>query len=171
VTGYEVLGELGRGGMGVVYKARHVKLGRVVALKVLLGGAFAGPQDRARFKTEAEAAARLQHGNIVQIFEVGEEKGCPYLALEYVEGGSLDKRLQGTPLPARQAAGLVETLARAVHYAQQQGVVHRDLKPSNILLQTKSEIPSTKSAIRNPKKKPADWFRIWDFGFRILSRR
>jgi WD40 repeat protein/serine/threonine protein kinase/tetratricopeptide (TPR) repeat protein len=140
VPGYEVLRELGRGGMGVVYQARHRTLGRVVALKMLLGGAFAGPQERERFKTEAEAAARLQHPNIVQIFEVGEEKGCPYLALEYVDGGSLDQKLQGTPLPARQAAGLVETLARAVHEAHRRGIVHRDLKPANILLQRKSEI-------------------------------
>jgi serine/threonine protein kinase/formylglycine-generating enzyme required for sulfatase activity/tetratricopeptide (TPR) repeat protein len=134
VTGYEILSQLARGGMGVVYKARHVKLGRVVALKMLLGGAFAGPQDRARFRTEAAAAARLQHPHIVQIFEVGEEKGCPYLALEYVDGGSLDQRVQGTPLPAREAAGLAQTLARAVHEAHRCGIIHRDLKPANILL-------------------------------------
>jgi WD40 repeat protein len=134
VSGYEVLGELGRGGMGVVYQARHARLGRVVALKMLLGGAFAGPQERERFRREAEAAARLQHPHIVQVFEVGEEKGCPFLALEYVDGGSLDQKLQGTPLPAPEAARLAEALARAVHYAHQRSIIHRDLKPSNILL-------------------------------------
>jgi WD40 repeat protein/tRNA A-37 threonylcarbamoyl transferase component Bud32 len=134
VAGYEILAELGRGGMGVVYKARQARLGRVVALKMLLAGAHAGAQELARFRVEAEAVARLQHPNIVQIFEVGEEKGSPYLALEYVEGGSLSDKLKGTPLPARAAAELVEALALAIDAAHRRGIVHRDLKPANILL-------------------------------------
>jgi eukaryotic-like serine/threonine-protein kinase len=135
VPGYELLGELGRGGMGVVYKARQLGLNRLVALKMILSGAHAGPEELARFKAEAEAVARLQHPNIVQVYEVGEHDGRPFFSLEYVDGGSLAQRLDGTPLPARQAAELVETLARAVQYAHQHGVVHRDLKPANILLQ------------------------------------
>jgi tetratricopeptide (TPR) repeat protein len=127
---------------------------------MLLGGAYAGPQERDRFKTEAAAAARLQHPHIVQIFEVGEEKGCPYLALEYVEGGSLDQSLQGTPLPPGEAALLAQTLARAVHEAHRRGIVHRDLKPANILLQRKSEIP-------NPKSEKEGTGLFSDFGFRI----
>jgi WD40 repeat protein/serine/threonine protein kinase len=134
VAGYEILAELGRGGMGVVYKARQTRLGRVVALKMLLAGAHASPQELARFRVEAEAVARLQHPNIVQIFEVGEEKGCPYLALEYVDGPNLAQQLKGAPMPARTAADLVETLARAIDFAHARGIVHRDLKPANILL-------------------------------------
>jgi len=134
VPGHEVLKELGRGGMGVVYKARHTKLGRVVALKMILSGAHAGADDLARFRTEAEAIARLQHPNIVQIHEVGDCDGLPYFSLEFCGGGSLEKKLAGTPLPPKQAAALVETLARAMHAAHEQGVIHRDLKPANVLL-------------------------------------
>jgi len=130
VAGYEILGELGRGGMGVVYQARQVKLNRVVALKMILTGSHAGAADLARFRTEAEAVASLQHTNIVQIFEVGEHEGRPFFSLEHVEGGSL----AGTPLSAGAAARLVETLARAMHAAHQRGIIHRDLKPGNILL-------------------------------------
>src|SRR5262249_5293960 len=113
IPGYEILAELGRGGMGVVYRARQVRLNRFVALKVMLAGVHAGPHAAARFRVEAEAAARLQHPNIVQIHEVGEHAGVPYLALEYVDGGSLERQLAGTPQPPRPAAQLVETLARA----------------------------------------------------------
>jgi tetratricopeptide (TPR) repeat protein len=134
VTGYEVLGELGRGGMGVVYKAWQVRLERLVALKMILSGGHAGGEDLARFRTEAEAVARLQHPNVVQIYEVGEQDGLPFLALEFVDGGSLEKKLGGTPLPPPEAARLLETLARAVEAAHQRGVVHRDLKPANVLL-------------------------------------
>jgi WD40 repeat protein/tRNA A-37 threonylcarbamoyl transferase component Bud32 len=134
IPGYEVLGELGRGGMGVVYKARQTKLRRLVALKMILAGVHAGAEDRQRFLREAEAVARLQHPNIIQIYEIGEHSGLPYLSLEFCAGGSLASRLDGTPLPAREAAQLIETLARAVHTAHQQQIVHRDLKPGNILL-------------------------------------
>jgi eukaryotic-like serine/threonine-protein kinase len=134
VPGYEVLGELGRGGMGVVYKARQVALNRVVALKVILSGCHAGKEDLARFRLEAESVARLQHPGIVQVYDVGVHNGTPYLSLEFCGGGSLAARLNGTPLPPDDAAELVETVARAVHAAHQAGVVHRDLKPANILL-------------------------------------
>src|SRR5262249_30504873 len=135
VPGYEILGELGRGGMGVVYKARQVGLKRMVALKMILSGVHAGTQELARFRGEAEAISRLQHPNIVQIYEVGEHEGRPYFSLEFVDGGSLDKQIAGQPLPPREAATLAEALARAMHAAHQQGVVHRDLKPANVLLQ------------------------------------
>jgi serine/threonine protein kinase len=134
IPGYTILETLGRGGMGVVYKARQVKLGRVVALKMVLSGAQASAEDLARFKTEAEAIARLQHPNIVQIHEVGEHGGLPYFSLELCGGGSLEKKLNGTPVPPREAAALVATLARAMHAAHQAHVVHRDLKPANVLL-------------------------------------
>jgi WD40 repeat protein/serine/threonine protein kinase len=135
VRGYEVLGVLGQGGMGIVYKARQQGLNRLVALKMILSGALAGPDALERFRHEAEAVARLQHPNIVQIYEVGEHDDLPFFSLEFVAGGSLDKKLAGTPQPPRTAAELVETLARAMQTAHQAGIVHRDLKPSNILLQ------------------------------------
>ncbi len=134
VPGYEILAELGRGGMGVVYKARQVGLKRLVALKLLRDSALAGAEERARFRIEAEAAARLRHPNVVQVYQVGEHQGRPYFSMELVEGGSLDRYLAGRPLPATQAAELIRTLARAVEHAHAQRVVHRDLKPANILL-------------------------------------
>jgi len=134
LPGYEVLEVLGRGGMAVVYKARHLGLKRLVALKVVLAGAHASAEERFRFQREAEAVARLQHPHIVQVYEVGEHDGLPYLALEYVGGGTLAQALGGSPLPARVAADLVQTLAGAVHSAHLAGVVHRDLKPANVLL-------------------------------------
>src|SRR5262245_16047978 len=136
VGGYELLGELGRGAMGVVYKARDVKLNRLVALKMILAGGHAGSAELARFRSEAEAVAQLQHPHIVQIHEIGEQDGLPYFALEFVASGSLADRLDGAPLPPQEAAKLVETLARAMHVAHQRGIVHRDLKPPNVLLTT-----------------------------------
>jgi serine/threonine-protein kinase len=141
VPGYEVLGEVGRGGMGVVYQARQMGLNRLVALKMIKAGDCAGPQELARFRIEAEAVGRLQHPHIVQVYEVGEHAGLPYLAMEYINGGSLARKLAGTPLPARQAARLVETLARAMHHAHQRGIVHRDLKPTNVLLASEGASP------------------------------
>jgi WD40 repeat protein len=134
VPGFEILHEVGRGGMGVVYKARQLNLNRPVALKMILSGAHAGPAERDRFRREAEAVAALQHPHIVQIFEIGEANGHPYLALEFVEGGSLAQNLTGEPWAPRRAAALVETLARTMQFAHDAGIVHRDLKPGNVLL-------------------------------------
>jgi serine/threonine protein kinase len=129
VPGYEVLELLGRGGMGVVYKARQLGLDRLVALKMILAGECV-----ARFRSEAQAAARLQHPNIVQVHEIGEHNGVPYYSLELIEGGSLARRVARQPQPPGASAALVEMLARAVHFAHTQGIIHRDLKPANILL-------------------------------------
>jgi hypothetical protein len=129
--------------MGVVYRARQLALNRVVALKMVLAGGHAGEGERARFRAEAEAIARLQHPNVVQIHEVGEAGGLPYLCLELCEGGSLSARLDGTPWPGRRAAQLVEALARAVEAAHRRGIVHRDLKPANVLL---APVPAGQSA-------------------------
>jgi eukaryotic-like serine/threonine-protein kinase len=134
IPGYEILDKLGEGGMGVVYKARQLKLDRVVALKMILSGGLARVAELARFQTEAEAIARLQHLNIVQVHEVGEHEGQPFFSLEFCPNGSLDKKLKGTPLPPREAAGLVQTLARAMQAAHDKNVIHRDLKPANVLL-------------------------------------
>ncbi len=135
LPGYEVLEEIGQGGMGVVYRARQTALKRVVALKMLRPGTEAGPEEMVRFRTEAEAAAHLQHPNIVQVYEVGEHRGLPFFSLEYCAGGSLAAHLDGTPAPARPAAELLRTLAQAIQHAHEKGVIHRDLKPSNVLLQ------------------------------------
>jgi formylglycine-generating enzyme required for sulfatase activity/predicted Ser/Thr protein kinase len=134
LAGYELLGVLGRGGMGVVFQARQENLNRMVAVKMLRDGCLTSPEQRARFRAEAEAVARLRHPNVVQIHDVGEHRGHPYCVLEFVEGGSLDRHLARSPLPAREAAKLVELLARAAHVMHQAGVVHRDLKPANVLL-------------------------------------
>ena len=134
LRGYELLEPLGRGGMGIVFKARQVALNRVVAVKMTSWGFLSPSEDRARFRNEAEAAAQLQHPNLVQIHEIGEQDGELYLALEYVGGGTLEAWLANQPQPPRRAAELLETLARAIHYAHERNIIHRDLKPSNILL-------------------------------------
>ena len=134
VPGYEILEELGRGGMGVVYKARQLRLNRLVALKMILAGEYAGTDALERFLAEAEIVARLRHPNIVQIHAIGDFEGQPYVELEYIEGGSLSSRLEGTPWPPRAAARLVESLASALAEAHRMGIVHRDLKPANILM-------------------------------------
>src|SRR5262249_28922306 len=134
IPGFDILEELGRGGMGVVYKARQATSQRLVALKVMRDGALAGPHERARFHIEAEAAARMCHPNVVEIYEVGEHQGRPYFAMELVDGGSLDQRLDGRAQPAVLAAQLVGALALAVEHAHARKVVHRDLKPANVLL-------------------------------------
>ncbi len=133
VAGHEILGELARGGMGVVYRARHLALNRVVALKMILGGGHADADARRRFLTEAEAVARVKHPGIVQIFDHGVHDGLPYFSLEMC-AGSLAGRLADGPLPPREAAALVEKVARAVQAAHEAGIVHRDLKPANVLL-------------------------------------
>jgi tetratricopeptide (TPR) repeat protein len=134
VAGYELLDVLGQGGMGIVYKARQIRLNRLVALKMIRAGADAGRRELARFRTEALAVAQIQHPNIVQIYEVGEHDGLPFFSLEYVDGGSLAKQLAATPQRPLQSARLVETLARAIHAAHQKGIIHRDLKPANVLV-------------------------------------
>jgi hypothetical protein len=140
IPGYDIIQELGRGGMGVVYWAWRTGLNRTVALKMILAGGHAGPRELARFRTEAEAVARLQHPHIVQIHDIGEHEGRPYIALEYVDGGSLAHQLTGTPWPAGRAARLIEQLAGAVHHAHRQGIIHRDLTPGNVLL-TRDGLP------------------------------
>ena len=134
IPGYDVQALLGYGGMGIVYKARDLRLNRPVAIKMLLAGAYARPEERERFFREAEAAAGLRHPNIVQVYDLGDHDSWPYFSLEFVEGGTLAQKLGGMPQPVRQAATLVITLAGAVEVAHQGGIIHRDLKPANVLL-------------------------------------
>src|SRR5439155_24039774 len=129
VPGYEIVRELGRGGMGVVYEGRQVSLNRLVGLKMILAGGHASAADLDRFRIEAEAVARLLHPNIVQVYETGTHAGLPYFSLEFCPGGSLDHKLDGTPWEPGPAVALVETLARAIQHAHERGIVHRDLKP------------------------------------------
>ncbi len=139
VPGYQLLGELGRGGMGVVYKARQTKLNRLVALKMVLAGAHASSDQLARFLIEAQAVAHLKHPNIVQIFEVNDHHGLPYFSLEFVDGGSLQGTIGGKPQPVRFAAKIVHTLTAAIADAHAEGIIHRDLKPANVLMSKKGE--------------------------------
>jgi serine/threonine-protein kinase len=134
IPGYEIEDILGKGGMGVVYKARQSALNRTVALKMILNAEHAADSERKRFRTEAEAIARLQHPNIVQIYEVGEHHGAPFLSLEFCARGSLAERLNGTPWDSEAAALLVLPLTLGIHAAHQAKVIHRDLKPANVLM-------------------------------------
>ena len=134
VPGYDILGELGRGGMGVVYRAKQRGLGRMVALKMILGGANVSPEDVARFELEARAVGSMTHPNIVQVYEVGEFNGAPYFSLEFVDGGPLDKKLENSPQPAEWSARMMMQLARGMAYAHGMQIIHRDLKPANVLV-------------------------------------
>jgi len=134
IPGYEILGILGQGAMGVVYKARQIGLKRIVALKMIRAGAHADREQKARFRREAEAVAALHHANIVQIHDIGEEGGCPYFSMEYVGGGSLDQLIAGDPQDPKTSANIVRQIALAVQSAHERGIIHRDLKPANILL-------------------------------------
>jgi serine/threonine protein kinase/tetratricopeptide (TPR) repeat protein len=166
IPGYEILSELGRGGMGVVYKARQVALNRTVALKMILAGSQADEHERSRFRSEAQAVARLQHPGIVQIFEVGEHRGNAYLSLEYVSGGSLSDRLNGRPMPVAEAVRLVEILAGAVHFAHEHGVIHRDIKPANVLLQEAQSAEAPSGERRAQGKSPSGEARSAPSGVR-----
>jgi serine/threonine protein kinase len=138
---YELLQEIGRGGMGVIYKARQVSLNRVVALKMIQAQRLASTAHVQRFHMEAEAAANLSHRNIVSIHETGEHGGQHFFSMEYIEGESLAQRLtKGSIVDFKQAARYVEAVARAIHHAHQRGILHRDLKPSNVMLD-RSDIP------------------------------
>jgi serine/threonine protein kinase len=154
VPGYELLEEIGRGGMGVIFKARQLQPRRLVALKMILAGEYAGAETVARFKAEAEAVARLSHPNIVQIYQVGEQAGRPFLTLEFIEGGSLSDYLRKHTLRFKQAAELIRQLALAVDYAHRRGILHRDIKPGNVLLAPALE--------RGKKNQPVP--KITDFG-------
>jgi serine/threonine protein kinase/tetratricopeptide (TPR) repeat protein len=144
IPGYEIVREIGRGGMGIVFQARQVKLDRMVALKMIRGYLDVDSMERERFLREAQALARMQHPNIVQVFDVGEHNSQPYFASELVSGGNLAGYISGQPQPARLAARLIQTLAGAVQHAHEQGIVHRDLKPANVLLAPlRSRVPGS----------------------------
>ncbi len=156
VAGYEILGELGRGAVGVVYKAKQRGLNRVVALKMILAGTHASRQALKRFRAEAEAVARLKHPNIVQIYDIGESDGLPYFSLEFCAGGPLSGHLDGTPLPSDEAARIIETLAHAMHYAHEHGIVHRDLKPANVLVTGECDVRTGK-LLESANLRSGEW--------------
>jgi len=134
IPGYEILEELGRGGMGVVYKARHLKLNRFIALKIVLTGMHAAEIERVRFQQEAEAMAKIRHPSIVAVHDIGETDGIPYLAMEFCPGGSLAQRIRSKPQEPHYAATMTEQLARGLAEVHRHHILHRDLKPANILL-------------------------------------
>ncbi len=148
VPGYEIQGVLREGGMGIVYKAWQIQVGRVVALKMLPAEKKAAPRNRGRFKREAHTVGQLQHPNIVQLYEQGEADGRPFFSMEYLEGGSLSDRFRDRPQPPQQAAQLVQVLAETIHFAHQRNFIHRDLKPSNILL--------TQRRLEDSRFRPSD---------------
>ncbi|HMP03614.1 MAG TPA: protein kinase [Gemmatales bacterium] len=162
LAGYEILEELGRGGMGVVYKAVQVALKRPVALKMIISAMHASEEQIARFRREAEAVARIHHPNIVAVYDVGEFDGSPFLALEFVDGGSLADQLHGRPMPPLEAGMMVEQLARGVYAAHQQGIIHRDLKPANILL-TRNGLPKISDfGLAKQMDESSGWTRTGD---------
>jgi len=174
VPGFEILGELGRGGMGVVYKARQIAHDRTVALKMILAGHQASDEDLGRFHDEAEAISRLRHPHIVQIFDVGQVDGRLYFVLEFIEGGTLADKVRSQALPPRPAAQLLESLSRAMHYAHLRGIIHRDLKPANVLLHGRRAFLDLAD---DSDRLPMEWdFRrympkITDFGLAKLMDR
>lgn len=153
---YELVAELGRGGMGVVYKAHQASLGRTVALKMILRGSMPSPADLARFRTEAESAARLDHPAIVPIYEVGQHENQPFFTMKYVSGTTLAMRLADGPMPAREAAALLAPICRAIHFAHERGVLHRDLKPSNILIDEEGRPHVSDFGLAKRVETPAD---------------
>jgi serine/threonine protein kinase len=174
IRGYEILGEIGRGGMGMVYKARDLDLGRIVAIKIATTGINVSAAERARFRTEVEAVAKLQHPNVVQVFESGDAGDIPYFTMEYVAGGDLAGLMARSPISATESAQLLELLARAVQCAHEAGIIHCDLKPSNVLLHenkdsaSNSNKPATSRLSSSSHRKPSTvgglFPKLTDFG-------
>lgn len=168
VEGYEVLEEIGRGAVGIVYRARHLGLNRLVALKMILAGPFSSPKARQRFRTESQAIARLRHPHIVQVYDIGEQSGCLYLSLELVEGGNLADSIAAGPRPAIESARIVADLADAVAYAHSHGVIHRDLKPANVLFRSEGHDRAS-AGLGESAPLQACELKITDFGLAKVS--